>query len=244
MNNPGLEQAAAVTRLLKRMGVWKPGALLCAIATQPFPILARLRNMARYAQCEGRRAQLAGDTETAVRWWHTTMGLARHLQESADTVIEHLVGIALESIGASSIWQWRSDRMSPDAPGGPLLGGRTYYGKAHEAYIRYLGSAADAAVRDNLERPRVRTGIMRDTHTWDQIQVIHESALARWDHARQAGALALAMLAVFGLASVRARGEGGRSRDRGSLLQGRGRSAGDRWYGGWNGDHRKDRPRP
>jgi hypothetical protein len=158
--NHGEQRMRAIARLLVRTGMPEAEAILAASYAIVFPTFARLRECARIASYEGRLAQIEGRPEDAIRWWNATIQLARHMQESTDTVIGLLVGAAMQSIGASPSWCWYHDGMT-GIPGGPLLGGRVWYGPQHDFYLSQVGEAADLEVRDAFVASRVRMKLTR-----------------------------------------------------------------------------------
>jgi hypothetical protein len=154
------ERLWAVERLLSGMGMHSWDAMYAAYAVAwelVFP--ARLRDTARIGLYEGRLARLEGRDEEAVRWWEATVGVGRGMQESAGTLLEHLVGVAMEGIGASEAWQW--DRAA-GAADGPLEGGRLFLGPAHEFYVGQAGAAAAHELRDSVVRAKVRSMLIKD----------------------------------------------------------------------------------
>ena len=103
---------------------------------------------------------MQGRNADALRWWNSSIALGRNLQNTSDTLIGRLVGIAIEAIGASPAWQWRLDRTT-GATGGPLTGGRLWYGRDHAFYVSQVGEDKDAEVRDSLVRGKLYVQLMR-----------------------------------------------------------------------------------
>jgi hypothetical protein len=122
-----------------------------------------LREGARMAYHQGRLAQIRGEEAVAFNTWNATIALGRRMMESADSVGGFLVGSALQSIGASPVWCWMPDERT-GLTGGPLLDGRVFYGRQHEAHARSVGERADAELRDSLAVAKVRAGLQRE-HT-------------------------------------------------------------------------------
>ncbi len=148
--------------LLSRLGMLPVSAAVMApaIGSRSYRLHSLVRDAARIAFYEGARAALEGRPEQALRWWRSTSTLGRVSQESANDIIEFLNGIAIESIGASPAWQWCSDE-STGIPGGPLSGGRFFFGPYHEFYVFHAGEAADTALRDRLIRAKLRVQLVR-----------------------------------------------------------------------------------
>jgi hypothetical protein len=145
------------TRLLESMGMSPWEALSNSYnSTRLIGMVSKLRHCARIGLYEGRLAQLQGRPEDAVRWWMVTVEFGRHMQQSADTLIECLVGVAIEAIGAAHVWVWRPDQIT-GIPGGPLLGGRYFYGDQHDFFVSHAGEEAAEQVRDSMVRAKVRS---------------------------------------------------------------------------------------
>jgi hypothetical protein len=119
--------------------------------------------MARAAYYEGRVAQMAGDPWEAINWWQSTVGLGRNLQDSAETLIQFHVGLAVEGIGARPAWQWHPDNVT-GIPDGPIRGGRYFHGPQHDFYVQHMGWRADEDMVESLARAKVRSGLVRE-HT-------------------------------------------------------------------------------
>jgi len=197
----------AVARLLSRMGMSEFEALSAGsqvAAGANFGSFARLRHCARIATYEGRVAQMAGRHEDAIRWWHGTVGLGRHMQDTDDTIVGVLVGVAVVGIGASPAWRWYSDSYT-GIPGGPLFKGRILYGRQHEFYVSQVGEAADAELRDAVVLGKVRSQLMR-AYSRSGSQ---DDSMVRWAGllgvSGMAVGLLVALLALFVGISVRAR---------------------------------------
>ncbi len=155
------ERARAVSRLLVHMGMPEPDAIGASWWAVTFPSFARLRDCARIALYEGLLAQMQGRPEDAIRWWNASIDIARHTQESAQTMIGLLVGVAIGGIGTNAVWQWVPDGRS-GIPNGPLLGGREFYGRQHHFYVSQVGEAADAELRDGIIAAKVRSRLTRE----------------------------------------------------------------------------------
>ena len=153
----------AVTRLLVRMGMPEADAVTVSFTAIGFytPYLSQLRDGARIAQVEGRWAQMGGRARDAIAWWDATVELGRHMQESGSSVLGCMVGMVLEGIGAAPAWKWYPDQAT-GVPGGPLMGGRIFYGPQHAFYAGQVGEAADAALRDSAVRLKVRNMMLGD----------------------------------------------------------------------------------
>ena len=156
-----VDRAKAVDRLLAAMGMPQPEALLNSELLLIFPSFARLRDIARIAVYEGRLAAMRDDPVTAIACWQSTADFGRHMQESTDSIIGFLVGVAIEAIGSTPVWQWAGDGQS-GFPGGPLLGGRYFWGDQHSLYVEHMGEANDQALLDSLILSKLQTQASRD----------------------------------------------------------------------------------
>lgn len=156
-----VERSRAVQRLLVAMGMPKPDAMVNADMSLMFPTMARLRDIARFVVYEGRLAAMRGDATAAITWWQSTADVGQHTQESADTVIGLLVGIAIQGIGAAPAWRWVNDSQS-GIPGGPLLGGRYFWGDKHSLYVEHMGDESDGKLRDRLVLGKLRSQATRE----------------------------------------------------------------------------------
>jgi hypothetical protein len=152
-----------VIRLLHAMGLPELEAISAAYRAGATATIGskEVRTCARMAVYEGRLAQMEGRADEAAALWNATVDFGRHMQESADDIISFLVGSAVGGIGASPAWCWVSDRES-GVPGGPLLGGRLWYGAQHEFYAAQVGEEADAELRDRLVARMVRSDLIRN----------------------------------------------------------------------------------
>jgi len=151
-----VERSHAVQRLLVAMGMAKAEAIVNADMSLMFPTMARLRDSARFAVYEGRLAAMRGDATTAITWWQSTADFGRNMGGSADTLIGCLVGIAFQGIGAGPVWKWVPDSIS-GIPGGPLLGGRYFWGDQHALYVEHMGEQNDRELRDGIVVGKLRT---------------------------------------------------------------------------------------
>ncbi len=156
-----LARAGAVERLLAAMGMPEPDAIMNSQLSMVFPFFATARDTARFAVYEGRVAAMEGDPIEAITWWQSTADFGRHMQESADTIIGFLVGVAVQGIGGHPIWQWTLDERS-GIPNGPLFGGRYFWGDQHSLYVEHMGPEADRELRDSLVRAKVRSSLSRE----------------------------------------------------------------------------------
>jgi hypothetical protein len=196
----------AAGRLLSEMGMpWWDAASGAYSAGVETAGMARLRDGARIGLYEGRLARLEGRAEEAVRYWQATIDIGRRMQESGGTLIECLVGIAVEGIGASPVWMWQHDRAT-GIPNGPLLGGRLFHGRAHDFFVAQAGEAAAGDVRDSLLRAKVRSMLSRDYfRDLDAFPDGQIRPLLLWGLSIWSAALLVAFLVVFGAISLRAR---------------------------------------
>jgi len=199
------ELAQATARLLSRMGMSEMEATTVACSvTSGLNIAAwpRLRRCSRFAMYEGRLAQLRGRSEDAIRWWHGTVDLGVHMQESADTIIGFLEGQVVHAIGASPAWKWHPDTYTGLA-GGPLREGRYFYGPQHDFYVSQVGEAADAELRRRLVEGKVRSQLARDS------MGPAAGPFLRWSMLLGLSVLAVALLVelliLFAAISIRAR---------------------------------------
>ena len=131
------------------MGMPEPEAIITSWSALIFPSFARLRSSARIALYEGRLAQMQGRPEDAIRWWNSSIDIARHMEESTDSVIGFLVAAAIGGITGTPVWRWVHDERS-GIPDGPLFKGRYFYGHQHAFYVSQVGEAADAELRDGI----------------------------------------------------------------------------------------------
>jgi hypothetical protein len=163
------EQFAAVAHLLSRMGMSDYQAISTSwTASNAYESFTRPRVVSRIASYEGRLAQLDGRPNDALAWWNATMEVGRHAQESADTMIQVLDGIAVEGIGARYVWIWGGDHIT-GIPGGPILGGRYFRGAAYDFYVSHEGQQAADEVRDGLLKARVHSMLMGEYHKQQQV---------------------------------------------------------------------------
>jgi hypothetical protein len=188
------EQVAAVAHLLSRMGMSSYQAASTSwTASNAYGSSGHLRSVSRIASYEGRLAQLEGRARDAIAWWNATMQVGRHAAASADTVIQVLVGGAIEGIGAAWVWRWVSDGVS-GAPNGPIMGGRIYQGRAYDFYVSQAGQQAADGVRDSLLKAKVHSMLMGEYHKQQQV-------LPEWHwvlgNAGIAGIVTVAFLVVF-----------------------------------------------
>jgi hypothetical protein len=147
--------------LLTAMGMPQADALASSWQVIILPSFARLRSLARVAYYEGRRAQMADDPWGAINWWQSTVGLGRNLQDSAETIIQFHVGVAIEGIGARPVWRWHHDNVT-GIPDGPLLGGRYFHGPQHDFYVEHMDWRAEEDMIENLAGARVRSGLVHE----------------------------------------------------------------------------------
>jgi hypothetical protein len=150
-----------VQRLLTAMGMPEADALVSSWEVIILPSFARLRTMARAAYYEGRLAQMADDPWGAINWWQSTVGLGRGLQESAETIIQFHVGVAIEGIGTRPVWRWHPDSVT-GIPDGPLSGGRYFYGPQHDFYVQHMGWRAEEDMMESLAGAKVRSGLVHE----------------------------------------------------------------------------------
>ena len=156
-----LSRSNAVKRFFIARGMPEPEALLNSQILMTFPSFARLRDTARFAVYEGRLANMRDDPVTAINWWQSTADFGRHMQDSADTIIRFLVGIAIEGMGASPAWQWVNDGSS-GIPGGPLFGGRYFWGDHHALYLEHMGEDNDQTLLNSLILAKLRSKASRE----------------------------------------------------------------------------------
>lgn len=158
----GPEEAQAIGTLLQAVGVPAYEAALSSQgAAMALTFSSQLRQLARVGVFEGRRAQIAGRPRDAVALWQAVVDLGRHAARTARSSMEHLVGVAVEGVGADPVWQWCSDRLT-GIPEGPLMGGRLFYGREHDLYVAQMGQRASEQLRDALIADKVRASVMRE----------------------------------------------------------------------------------
>jgi len=153
------EAGAAVARTLVRLGMPEPEAIQAAMMGDyggNMAVYAQLRQGSRVAQWEGGLAMMQGRNAEAVRWWRATSDLGRALQVSGETYIGYLVGVAVEGIGASPTWKWYQG-ANVGLEKAPLMGGAIFYGRHHDFYVKQVGEAEDAQLRDRLVKAKAQT---------------------------------------------------------------------------------------
>ena len=157
------ETLHAVVALLCRMGMPQTTLHFYLFAGgNPLPsFTSQLRDDARIAVFEGRKAQLGGRPKQAIAWWNATIAVGRHMGESARWLHDYLVAGAIEGVGASPSWR-RVQDGSTGLSGGPLLKGRYFHGPQHAFYVSQVGESADEAARDSLVRGRVRADLLAE----------------------------------------------------------------------------------
>jgi len=185
VNNYLGDRLRAMARLLSRMGMSQWQAISTSYLATDLPTDSRLypplRTSSRIATYEGRVAQIEGRPKDAIAWWNGTISLGQHMQDSADSLIGFLVGLAVEGIGASPTWRWCPDRMT-GIPNGPVMGGRYFYGPQHAFYVAQVGEAADARLRDSLIKGKMRSQLLRENLrraklTWSDMRALKPLAL-------------------------------------------------------------------
>ena len=205
--NPHAQESIWYTaRLLESMGMSPWEALLNSQNSGwLIDTVAKLRHCARIGVYEGRLAEMQRRPEEAVACWLATIEFGRHMQQSADTLIECLVGIAIEGIGGWSVWEWAPDGKT-GIPDGPLLGGRLFHGRHHDFFVAQAGEEAAEQVRDSMVRAKVRSKLSREYHESfrglpeGQLRSMMLPAYSFWY-----GLLVAVCLLVFAGVSLRAR---------------------------------------
>jgi hypothetical protein len=150
------EMGRAVARLLSRMGMPAMQAIQSSYTAVRISTHRSVRESARVAVYEGRVAQMQGRAADAIAWWNSTIAIGRHMQESPTCLVDYVVGVAVEGIGATPAWKWYSGR-EVGMEDGPLFEGRYLLGPQHEFYVSQVGEAADREVRDHLVLAKART---------------------------------------------------------------------------------------
>jgi len=207
-------------RLLEAMGMSPWESVSNSVNSgSAFSPLSKLRTCARIGVYEGRLADMEGRGEEAIQWWMATFRFGEHMQESADTLIQALVGIAIEGIGGWPVWMWQSDRMT-GIPDGPLQGGRLFHGKSHEFFVREAGQQAADEIRDSMVKAKVRSMLTRQ-YVEQQGPTPMVEVMALRSFAGMSVLLLLAALLGFGAVSLWAR----RKADEATTLAWRGRVA-------------------
>ena len=154
----------AISRLLVEMGEseWQAIQSSFSVGFEPTEAVASApSHCARIGGYEGRLARLEGRPDDAIRWWMATIKFGRHMQQSADTFVEGLVGISVEAIGGSPVWLWKPDRET-GIPDGPLQGGRLFHGEHHDFFVSHAGEQAAEEVRDSMVRAKARSMLWRE----------------------------------------------------------------------------------
>lgn len=171
-----IDRAKAVDRLLMAVGMPRPEAIVNSRGSLVFPSYSRLRDNARFAVYEGRLAAMREDPVTAITCWQSTADFGRHMQDSTDSMIGFLVGVAIEGIGASPVWRWVHDDRSGISDG-PLFGGRYFWGDQHALYVGHMGEANDQALLDSLILSKVQTQAGREhTRGFDMFEAYFTAA--------------------------------------------------------------------
>ncbi len=135
------ETARGSMRLLTRMGMSKIDALGPAMDNPSFTYFAQVRQTGHIGMYEGVKAMLEGRPAEARGWLDSTVAVGETQQESAHTIIEYLVGGAIEGMGISPAWQWHADRKAGRA-GEQVRKGTVYYGPWHANFVQLEGQAA------------------------------------------------------------------------------------------------------
>ena len=149
------ESRRPVARLLSRMGMPELEAIERSYGVRSYVCYPTVRECARIAVYEGRLAQMQGRSADAIAWWDATIAIGHHMQESATHLIDYLVGVAVEGIGAAPTWKWYLGAAT-GMEDGPLLKGRYFWGRQHEFFVTQVGETADRQVRDDLVLAKVR----------------------------------------------------------------------------------------
>ncbi|MCJ7752275.1 MAG: hypothetical protein MUQ65_14515, partial [Armatimonadetes bacterium] len=207
-------------RLLEQMGMspWESVSNSFNSGSALGP-LSKLRTCARIGVYEGRLAEMEGRDREAIRWWMATFRFGEHMQESADTLIEALIGIAIEGVGGTPVWAWQHDGMT-GIPDGPLLKGRLFYGKSHGFFVREAGQQAADGIRDSAAKAKVRSMLARE-----YFEQLGPTPLLEVTTLRSFAGMSVVLLIVallgFGAVSLWAR----RRADEATMLDWRGRLA-------------------
>jgi hypothetical protein len=167
----GEDVRRAVRDLLTRMRVPGPVAAMTSLMASPSNMHGLLRNGARIALFEGRRAYVTGDAQEAIALWEATPRIGDHVERSAGTLVEYLAAAAIVGIGGSPSWRWVTDKTS-GIPGGPLQDGRYFHGPHHAFYVSQVGTARDGELRDALVRSKVRLALIH--------AALHRPGLSVW----------------------------------------------------------------
>jgi len=152
-----------VRDFLMAMGAPPADALaISLLSSHPYWVVpAKVREMTRISLYEGRLAQLSDRPHEAVAWWQSAIDLGWHIHEDAADAIECINGTAVMGIGAGAIWPWIADSFS-DISGGPLMGGRLFWGKEHKFFASQVGAQRDKDVLDRLLCAKARSPFLRD----------------------------------------------------------------------------------
>jgi hypothetical protein len=198
----GREQAAA--RLLVRMGMPEPEAAMFSLGVVFPSSFAKLRSCARIATYEGSLAVIEGRPDDAIRWWHASFALGQHMADPAETIIGFLVASAIQGIAVSPVWPWRPDGTT-GIPNGPLGNGRLFYGDYHDLHVSQVGEEADAQLRDEFIRTKVRTSLIRQFVVQGHVGSDYTLANRSLGVGQLVAALALFALLLFAAVSTWAR---------------------------------------
>jgi hypothetical protein len=80
--------------------------------------------------------------------------------ERSETLMEWLVGMPIQGIGAGPAWKWVADEK-PKVSGGQPYKGRYYWGKQHEFWVQQVGVKNDKVLLGELLKARARTKPMQ-----------------------------------------------------------------------------------
>ncbi len=158
---------------------------------------------ARIGGYEGRLARLEDRPDDAIRWWMATVQFGRHMQQSADTLMQCLIASVIEEIGGSPVWTWQPDGMS-GIPDDPLQGERLFHGEHHDFFVSQAGEQAAEEVRDSMVRAKVRAQLAKDYRRRLRADPFIRSAMLLGLSALFVGLLVVFLLVFVGI-SIRAR---------------------------------------
>jgi hypothetical protein len=156
------EVEKADTPLQQRLGAPYLESVTAVATTYGIGISAQLREAARFTQYEGRKAQLEGRAQEAVAIWNATADFGYHMQQSAETIVDYLVGSALEGIGAAPTWEWHIDSTEPDySDPNAYRKGRVWFGEQHAFFLAHASVTRDVELRDRRVLGMSRVTILR-----------------------------------------------------------------------------------
>ena len=155
---------ASAARLAEHMGLPAPESEMLAdwTTSRQAIVYSLLREGTHMAVYEGLVAHLEGRSAESVRLWNAAADIGRSLQASTQEPVAFGIGAALEGMAVKPVWTWLPDSAT-GTKGGPLRGGRLWYGEQHESYVGHAGEKLAADLRDRLLTASVREQLLYDS---------------------------------------------------------------------------------